>query len=397
MPPVNFVQTQRATETLGNSNKGFSERIPCLDGLRAISIASVLFAHLNGTGRFPEYAWFSFAGDLGNLGVRCFFVISGFLISYLLLRELRTNGNISLTNFYIRRTFRIFPAFYAFLAGVILLSAMGLVAVKVADLGYAATYSINFVAKKSWVVGHLWSLAVEEQFYLLWPLCIVVAGLQRAKRILVGTVLLVPLLRIAAWYWLPEYQGIITKAFPTVCDTIATGCLLACLREWLWSQPRYRAFLESVWFVLVPIAVIASNAFASHTRPDFLLGQSIRNIGIALSIDWCLRNPTSFVGRGLNAPLIVWLGTLSYSLYLWQQVFLNRNSTAIFCQFPQNVGLAVICALFSFYLIERPFLRMRRFFAPNFSETALHPHEAVNGGFNETTQNSGRVTPLTGI
>jgi hypothetical protein len=59
--------------------------------------------------------------------------------------------------------------------------------------------------------------------------------------------------------------------------------------------------------------------------------------------------------------------------------------------------LAVICALFSFYLIERPFLRMRRFFAPNFSETALHPHEAVNGGFNETTQNSGRVTPLTGI
>lgn len=318
-----------------------------------------MLAHLNGTHGFPASSWWRVPGDLGNLGVRCFFVISGYLITHLLMRELRANGSISIKNFYIRRAFRIFPAFYTFIICAALLSWAGIVAVKTADLGYAATYSINFVEKKSWAVGHLWSLSVEEQFYLLWPFCIVAAGLSRAKKIAVGTVVLVPLLRTAVWYLLPHYQGIITKAFPTVCDAIATGCLLACFRERLWENGRYRAFLNSAWFVLAPLAVFLSNALASHTRPDLLLGQSVRNLGIAICIDWCLRNSGSRVGKWLNLPPMVWLGTLSYSLYLWQQLFLNRGSSSMFCAFPQNVVFALLAASLSYFAIERPWLKIR--------------------------------------
>jgi peptidoglycan/LPS O-acetylase OafA/YrhL len=359
-----------------------SARIPCLDGLRALSILGVLVAHSNGTGRFPVSHWWELPGDLGNLGVRCFFVISGFLITHLLLRELNDTGGISLKDFYIRRIFRIFPAFYAFILCVVTLWLAGLVAVKGSDLGYAATYTINFVEKKSWVVGHLWSLSVEEQFYLLWPMCIVIAGLTNAKRIALGTVALVPLLRVAVWYLLPQYQGLISKAFPTVCDAIATGCLLACFRDWLWTLPRYRAFLNSAWFVLIPATVMASNALGSHARPDMLIGQSMRNLGIALSIDWCLRNSKSLVGKWLSLPFIAWLGTISYSLYLWQQLFLNRGSTAWYCQFPQNVLFAFLLAVISFYAIERPFLKLRaRLFRHSKERSVSQPSlDAIPGG-----------------
>lgn len=361
------------------SGQGSHSRIPCLDGLRAISIIGVFSTHLTGTRGFPTWSWWEFGGDLGNLGVRCFFVISGFLITHLLLQELRATGCISLKNFYIRRTFRIFPAFYTFIGCVFLFSMVGLVVVKPADLGYAATYSIDFIQKKSWVVAHIWSLSVEEQFYLLWPLCMVTAGLKRAKGIALSIIVLVPFLRIAVWYCLPQYQDLITKAFPTVCDTIATGCVLACFREWLWGQPRYRAFLGSAWFALVPFVVLISNAFASHTRPDLLCGQTVRNIGIALCLDWCMRYSGSPIGKCLNAPLMVWFGTLSYSLYLWQQLFLNRNSDRLFCHFPLNIVAAFLFASLSYYLVERRFLKMRgRVFAPRLvlKESSLLVDEA---------------------
>lgn len=338
-------------------------RIPCLDGLRALSIIAVAFGHLCGTRGFPIPAVVLLPGDLSNLGVRVFFVISGFLITHLLIQESRASGRISLRGFYLRRSFRIFPAFYLYLSVIAGLAVSGYVAVHWSNIGFAACYVINFLEEKDWVVGHFWSLAVEEQFYLLWPITIVVLGWRRSTLVVVAAVLGAPLLRVGCWYLLPELREIINMAFPTICDAIAIGCVLACLRDQLSGWAAYQRFLSSWWFILVPIAVFVSNAFAAHTRPDYLIGQSIRNIGIALSLDWCLRFPNSIVGRFLNLRWMIWLGILSYSFYLWQQLFLNRNSDSVLCAFPLNIALAMACAVLSFHLVEKPLRKFqsRRF------------------------------------
>jgi peptidoglycan/LPS O-acetylase OafA/YrhL len=83
------------------------------------------------------------------------------------------------------------------------------------------------------------------------------------------------------------------------------------------------------------------------------------NVAIALCTDWSMRNASSLVGRFLNLPTVGFIGVLSYSLYLWQQLFLDRYSTRAWCTFPLNIVLAFALALFSYLLIEAPFLRLR--------------------------------------
>ena len=141
--------------------------IPSLDGLRAISISLVLFGHLVGTRNFgrPDPG----LGDVAHLGVVVFLVISGFLITSLLLKEHAHTGTVSLKLFYARRSLRIFPASYAFLACVGLLWLGGTIHLRPADIWHAASYTVNYVENTSWEVAHLWSLSIEEQFYLLWP------------------------------------------------------------------------------------------------------------------------------------------------------------------------------------------------------------------------------------
>src|SRR6185503_4239118 len=149
--------------------EGGGARIASLDGLRGISILMVLFGHLTGTRNFLPREFGRITGDLGNLGVRVFFIISGYLITSLLFHEIEKRGRVDLKGFYIRRVFRIFPAFYAYLAVIGAAAALGLVHLGRWDAVAAATYTVNYVPDRAWVVGHIWSLSVEEQFYLLWP------------------------------------------------------------------------------------------------------------------------------------------------------------------------------------------------------------------------------------
>src|SRR5438105_858055 len=116
-------------------------RIPTLDGLRAVSIVLVLFSHTLGTGVVPML---HHAHVFGSTGVRTFFVLSGFLITTLLVREHERHGRISLRGFYVRRAFRIFPAFYVYLAVIGVLVAAGAIVVSTRDLVFAGTYTMNF-------------------------------------------------------------------------------------------------------------------------------------------------------------------------------------------------------------------------------------------------------------
>jgi peptidoglycan/LPS O-acetylase OafA/YrhL len=336
-------------------------RIPGLDGLRAISILIVLCAHSAGTRHVPPWLQVTLFGDLG---VRTFFVISGFLITTLLLAEYRKRGRISLRDFYIRRVYRIFPAFYVYLAILLVITALGWIELSGNDVAFAATYTMNFHARpateRAWWLGHLWSLAVEEQFYLLWPFVLSVLRPQRALWFAIGAIFAAPILRVTAFVLWPAIRPLTDQAFPFVFDSLATGCVLALARDWLETSPTYLMWIDSPgWaFWTLPLACVYA---LSIDRAGFNLafGVTLGNLGIAMVIHRCVRHPTFPVGRVLEWRPLVFIGALSYSLYLWQQPFVNRHAGSIVNAFPWSLLLAFGAALLSYYLVEQPVLALR--------------------------------------
>ena len=333
-------------------------RIPSLDGIRAISIAIVLFGHLLGTRYFLGRQSAVWAGDLGALGVRIFFVISGYLITRLILTEFARYGGISLTRFYLRRTFRIFPAFYTLLATVAVANWLGWIKLSGRDFLYAATYTINYMPDRSWEVGHLWSLAVEEQFYLLWPALMMLAGPRRALWAAAWTVVLSPLIRIVILVWIPELRPSLGEAFHTVADPLATGCLLAGLESWMAAREKWKQWLGSpaaAWLPLVPFVL----NMVPGAKLGVLLTQTLQNTAIAAAILRLVWFPDTPFGRLLNTAPMRFIGMLSYSLYLWQQIFINRYGEREWNNFPLNLAAAFLCGVLSYFLVERPFLKWR--------------------------------------
>jgi peptidoglycan/LPS O-acetylase OafA/YrhL len=322
-------------------------RIPSLDGARAISIGLVIVAHLDLV-RYVPGLW---RLDTGNLGVRVFFVISGFIITTLLVTELRRTGSVSLTAFYRRRFFRILPAYYTFLATVIVLSAFGGGA-NWTEVWPATIFVTDYV-NVPLIVGHTWSLSVEEQFYLLWP-SMFLLGLRRSFVACIAILFLAPLFRILAdnglWPTSPRY------AFECVADALAVGCLLAITRDRLWDSAVYRKFVGSPLSLLPLLAAILLIAVEQNKGAlYYTAGLSALNFGIAIVLDRYMRLPGTIVGRFLNLAPIVWIGLLSYSLYLWQQVF-------AWSPFPTYLKALLIFgfATLSYYVVERPFQRLRR-------------------------------------
>lgn len=337
------------------SAPGTSRRIPSLDGLRAISIAFVLCAHLSGTTGFYRLPAGP-AASLAAFGVRVFFVISGFLITSLLLDEESRTGTISLLHFYLRRTLRIFPPCYAYLLVIAVAAALGWVELRRFDLVAALTYTTNYHHDRSWYVGHTWSLAVEEQFYLLWPLLVKFVGPRRAPYAALGTVVGAPLLRLALVAG-PSIERGIGETFPTVADAIATGCLLASYRPLL-ARPTVDGFLRGklFWPVLTLTLAVAHVPLAKF---ELLVGQTLMNVAVALILERVMRCPDTLAGRFLNTRPMMFAGALSYSLYLWQQPFLNHHAHRAMNVFPWNLLLAVAAALASYYVIEQAALRLR--------------------------------------
>jgi peptidoglycan/LPS O-acetylase OafA/YrhL len=357
------------------------KRIPSLDGLRAVSILFVLYGHAVGTIGFPVARLHL---GLAEAGVRIFFIISGFLITRLMLQELEDAGTVSLTGFYRRRILRIFPAFYvyALVAGALLL--FGVLAFPGRDLLYAATYTINYVTSRPWHLGHLWSLAVEEQFYLLWPFTLFFLGRRRALGAAAIALLLAPVVRVGQFYFLPSHRAGITEEFHTILDCIATGCLLAGSRDWLWGKDSYRRFLTSWQFWLAPVAMIFSVIVSVHPMIKWIIGIPIFNLATAVSIDRWTRFPDSDpFARMLNWKPVAFVGVLSYSLYLWQQPFINRYAHHLWNRFPINIALAFLAALISYYFVEKPFLALRHK-VPKARSIALDPPLQGNVAFAES-------------
>jgi peptidoglycan/LPS O-acetylase OafA/YrhL len=344
--------------------------IPSLDGLRAFSIALVILAHARQTRGFPTRIPLSVFNH-GGLGVHIFFVISGFLITTLLIQERAETGGVSLKLFYARRTLRIFPAYYCLLAVIAAGAGMGWFSAPARNLLLAATYTTNYPSSGGeWITGHTWSLSVEEQFYLVWPLTIKLAGSRRAYWIAGLIAVISPL--VCCELYLTNHRAAINY-FPVVAAPIAGGCLLAGAMSWLRSRERIlRWFRAPAGDVVLPLMILLDLLRFQHPKLNMLFGEPALTVGICYAIVRYTQFPDGCVASLLNAPAVAFAGRLSYSLYLWQQVFMFPSGTSVLQTFPLNVGAALCCALLSYYVIERPTDKLRKRLHPAASSaTAL--------------------------
>lgn len=338
--------------------KTSANRIPSLDGLRAISILLVIIGHILGTKNFPIQTDDIF--NLGNLGVRVFFIISGFLITGILLYEYEKTSTIDLKKFYYRRTLRIFPPFYFFLAIVFILMLINFLDLSIWKWLMAVLYVSNYAEIGAWELGHTWSLAVEEQFYLIIPFLLFFTNKRKTFFILCLVIILAPFIRLSTYYLISNTEARwVSYGFQANADSLATGCLLAFLREKLTRNKIYQRVLGNPFFFAIPIVALSLNLLHERPRIYLFLAITLINLCIVLCIDWAVTFYKSPFGRMLNSRPLVYFGMLSYSIYLWQQLFLNRHSNSIITTFPFNIILAILCALLSYYLIEKPSLRFR--------------------------------------
>jgi peptidoglycan/LPS O-acetylase OafA/YrhL len=347
-------------ETIARYVPALKGRIASLDGLRAFSILLVLLGHTAYSDGSPRLiAPFQ---HVGNIGVRFFFVISGFLITTLLLKEWSKSGSISLRSFYLRRVLRIFPAVYVLIGVIAILGAYGFIHLKAHEVLYASTFLMNYHDYKNFWLGQLWSLSVEEQFYLIWPGLLVLAGVRRSFRVAWIIVIVAPLLRAFLWFGLHASETVMTKHFETVMDALAIGCLLAAYFNRLGESRIYKRLQShGVLFVGAGLGIVAiANAlFLVSLSGFYIWGQSLANIGTAMCIDWAIRNPTHPFGRLLNWKPIAAIGIGSYSLYLWQNPFLLGDAGSIVNRYPLNLLCTAVMALFSYFLVEKPFLSIK--------------------------------------
>jgi peptidoglycan/LPS O-acetylase OafA/YrhL len=343
-------------------------RIPGLDGLRALAILLVIFAHSRFSGDDVPILRM-LRGRCGFLGVQVFFVLSGFLITTLMLREIHRTGRLHLGYFYFRRAVRIVPVYAAYLAFLALLSVGGLVRIGGGNWLTAATWTVNLVPGSTpWPMCHFWSLCVEEHFYLLWPLLMAVLPLAACRRAV--TVCLAGVLGMRWLVLLAFPDAAVDLLTFTRIDDIAFGCGLAFLaQDAVWRARLGRIADSGRWRTVVIASFLVSQIVFSNVVGSRLLPHVMLQIGIGLANDinaltivvlmwFVLTRPDGFWGRLLNHPLAVTLGVLSYSAYLWHLPLCERAPSWMGL-FPQNLLFIFAAAWLSYRLIEKPFLSLK--------------------------------------
>lgn len=333
--------------------------IPGLDGIRALAVMLVIVGH------------FGLDFVNGALGVLMFFVLSGFLITWLMLKEVDRTGTVSLKNFYRRRMLRIFPAFYAFwFAAVAIYLYRGHYlhwGQAISAFFYTSNYYMALVPTGTEVFAHTWSLSIEEQFYLLWPFLFLLArgNQRRLARHLAAFILVVWVHRALlhlAWGVRIEYTY---RAFDTRADHLAVGCLLAVLLRQGLLNGFARAATRSAWYPLVPLAIL----FAVQPLHDsltfaYVIGYAFEPLLVAVFLLQMVWFSGTGAWRVFQNPVVRYLGRISYPLYLWQQLtlFTAKRITEgqpLFVQLAFALAVTVAFGTASYYIVEKPFLKLK--------------------------------------
>ena len=328
-----------------------------IDGFRGLAVAGVLFGHaanyryadaFEAHGKFTHQL-IRFAGPLADGGVSLFFAISGFIITTLLLREEARRGGIGVAEFYVRRVFRILPPFILFMGSLWLLARTGWIVLPSAQVLNASLFTCNTgLTECSWFVAHTWSLAVEEQFYLTWPIFLAFAPAKwRLSFVVVAiaVLLIAHLIQPFAWHGNPVSFA---------CIAAGAACAL---------QPRWSEQLEQ-WGSPLKVAL----AFCIALAGPLVLPMKLFQAAVPLLAVFVLFGSRRVAAAHfvLGSRIFQTLGTLSYGLYLWQQLFLGPAE-----RYPNGmppIWLLPLVTVTSLFALERPMIRMGQRFSKVISE-----------------------------
>ena len=346
--------------------------IPKLNGLRAIS-AFIVVAYHYGLPYVPA-----------GFGVLSFFVMSGFLITWLLLKEKEKTGGVSLRAFYARRSLRIFPAFYVYWVTALFLYGLAGLSINWAQAWasffYVANYYQGLNGYPSSAFSHTWSLGIEEQFYLLWPAVFVLLT-DRPRRMLgvvVAAIAAINLYRIGLHLGGAPEEYIYT-ALDTRLDHLLVGCAIAVAlyhKLWapLWAVAARRESLVLIVALLI-VSIVLGNVHGFNYRNT--IGFAIDPVLIGLLLVRLLSRDDRATGWMDSKP-IVYLGTISYSTYLYQQMLLWPAGRILRSVGTPEVITFVVSALavwgaaaLSYEVVERPFLRLKEVWSPGARQNSL--------------------------
>ena len=363
-----------------DSNFASLKRMPALDGIRAIAVIMVVVTHFGAAS--PRYYHYFHPG---LLGVDIFFVLSGFLITSILLEEFEKTGSISLKNFFVRRFLRLMPAYWMcllflhFVAPHFLTGVEAQAAKSNRSLFYGLIYMTNWQSVAGEYLGvfsHLWSLAVEEQFYFTWaPLLLLLFIVTKSRRAVVVVTLL---LNVLLLNWLEIKIGNRSANIAaTDCRLIALliGALAGMVSFWkIYPREFFKSkYIDLLGAASAIAAVVLASQFSLDPLPSFRVLPWFA-LSVAVFVVWSANRTRSVVHLLLTFPPLVWIGQVSYGLYLWHLffvVYVRYQPWSLPMKLSVGVAASLIVTAASYYLLERPFLKLKdRFkFTPQHGQT----------------------------
>ena len=344
---------------------GTTGRILGFDGLRAIAVVLVVFSH---AGLIEGGVWESSGMARvfnAQVGVQIFFVLSGLLITHLLLAEHARTGRIDLTRFYLRRVLRIFPVYYAAIALSFALAVADIYSIHPRAFVAAIVYVMNFAP---WdfmeaTFSHFWSLAVEEHFYFFWPLAVVLArGRVLAAGLITATTVLLMLLWLA---FPPVFVVELVPSHPVGRWTIpaALPILIGCLAATLLWRRTLTSGVARVLGIAGLLAFLLPAIPSAQALVPAALHTLLSSAAIAAMMAFVVCSPRSLVVKLLELRPLIYLGSISYGIYIWQGIFSGNGPYRQQPGWPPDplVGavLAVAVAALSYHFFEEPILRYK--------------------------------------
>ncbi len=372
----------RSTEQV-EANRVFYH--PELDVLRFLAFLAVFLHHalprdaaLYTSSGIPAVlsGWLVTAKEAGAYGVDLFFVLSAYLITELLFREHANRGSFSISAFYARRALRIWPLYFTFLA-ITVFVVPGILP----DDGFGTLYIVSFALFfGNWVcaanglpfsvASPLWSISVEEQFYIFWPPLMRLAGINRVKQLAIGLLLLALATRVVLAASAVEHPAVWCNTVARL-DSIALGALLAAVLSG--RIPRINSFVRLLLGAVGVLLFLLVGKYLGQDGPSSVLTYLATASASVMLLIAVLRKDAQFL---LQRPFswLVYLGRISYGLYVFhllglaliaKVVVVNLGITLSFeSRVLLSFGLTVLLAAVSYRWLEQPFLRLKKRYSP---------------------------------